>query len=1006
MKQLLHRLKSFLCLLFLLLMNVESQASHIYGSKMWNEHLTGCNYRIYLTLYYDCIGCLPAGTQPSIGSHPYFQYQPLWVSGGAGYPTLNSITINSLPSGCGLPIIPANLTLLSYYDMIPVCPTSSTSCLTGSGGIPDGALATTYYMDVDICGLTCQEITFTWSDCCRSNSIVSIINSGSTGFYNSTTINLNYPTNHSVVIPDEIPRYVADDAPSSFSLGAYDVDGDSLSYSLVPARTNTGASVFYSLAFSATQPMGPNWSVYIHPVLGKLSITPTPGGAIGGTSIITIAVAEWRNGVHINTVYSELEVSQFPTPTFNNIPSISYSSQITNGTQVNDSTFIVYPNQNFSFATLANDNDLTQSLVMWCDNANVSLSPSGTNPLTVNVGFAPTLADTGTHYFHLKALDNWCPIRGHSNRLYKIIVPSCLLTDTIIHASCGMANGSIDISHTGLTPPISYSWSNGSVTQDLMNVVAGTYQVTVTDALGHLITQTYYISNSNMQGNILNGPISCFGTTGVMTASASGGASPYMYSWNTGATSNVLTNTVANGIYGVWVTDAVGCLLHLVSQQTKEDSCYNLIKGTAYHDVNGNCQQDAGEVGLMNQQVHLSNNWSFFTDANGKYEFLQTNIGTQYVSYVSNLVYHGIDCPTGYTDTVTFAQNWGGVADSNDFPIRIYAAKDLSVAVFAGNYVPGFPYQAAIYYKNQGTLPVNNVLVTYQYSNVLTSLNFSPVPSTVNGVTQTLSWNVGTLQAGATGLLHVGGITNVSAVIGTPANSTAVIYPILGDTLPSNNTALINQLVVGSFDPNDKMVSPRGVGNAGNITHNDSILTYTIRFQNTGNYPATFVILRDTLDMDLNLNTIQLIGMSHECVTTIENGNVLVFTFNNINLADSASNEPESHGHVLYAIRLKKNLPLGTEIRNKAAIYFDYNAPIITNEVLNTLYQPISIEDENFAKSVSLVPNPTTNESMLSFSNENGELYALIISDLAGRKIASLQSNQTSMLLDATHFPK
>ncbi|MFN0201856.1 MAG: T9SS type A sorting domain-containing protein, partial [Bacteroidia bacterium] len=42
----------------------------------------------------------------------------------------------------------------------------------------------------------------------------------------------------------------------------------------------------------------------------------------------------------------------------------------------------------------------------------------------------------------------------------------------------------------------------------------------------------------------------------------------------------------------------------------------------------------------------------------------------------------------------------------------------------------------------------------------------------------------------------------------------------------------------------------------------------------------------------------------------------------------------------------------------------------------------------------------------LSFSNENGELYALIISDLAGRKIASLQSNQTSMLLDATHFPK
>ena len=67
---------------------------------------------------------------------------------------------------------------------------------------------------------------------------------------------------------------------------------------------------------------------------------------------------------------------------------------------------------------------------------------------------------------------------------------------------------------------------------------------------------------------------------------------------------------------------------------------------------------------------------------------------------------------------------------------------------------------------------------------------------------------------------------------------------------------------------------------------------------------------------------------------------VLEFTFNNILLPDSTTNERESHGFVFFDLDAPKNLPPGTRIENTAAIYFDYNKPIITNTVLNTIAAP------------------------------------------------------------------
>ncbi len=136
--------------------------------------------------------------------------------------------------------------------------------------------------------------------------------------------------------------------------------------------------------------------------------------------------------------------------------------------------------------------------------------------------------------------------------------------------SCfGASDGNIDLTPNGGTPGYTYLWSNGATTQDLNNVPAGTYGVTITDQNGcqvsssitltqpPLLTQTItaftYPSGSN---------ISCFGlSNGSVDLTPSGGNPGYSYLWNTGATSQDLSGLPA-GTYSVQVTDLNGCTVN------------------------------------------------------------------------------------------------------------------------------------------------------------------------------------------------------------------------------------------------------------------------------------------------------------------------------------------------------------------------------------------------------------------------------------------------------------
>ncbi|MEL7121632.1 MAG: T9SS type A sorting domain-containing protein, partial [Bacteroidota bacterium] len=172
---------------------------------------------------------------------------------------------------------------------------------------------------------------------------------------------------------------------------------------------------------------------------------------------------------------------------------------------------------------------------------------------------------------------------------------------------------------------------------------------------------------------------------------------------------------------------------------------------------------------------------------------------------------------------------------------------------------------------------------------------------------------------------------------------------------------IYREVLLCAYDPNDKLVQPKGMGKD-NRTPFGETFNYTIRFQNTGNFPARNIILKDTLDGHLNLKTFEVIHASHDITSIVIENRVLTFTFNDINLPDSTNNEPLSHGYVNFKITPLDGLGENTLIENSAAIYFDQNPAIITNTTKNTLASDIttSTEEQKEQYQLILYPNPTT----------------------------------------------
>ncbi|MCP4442991.1 MAG: T9SS type A sorting domain-containing protein [Aureispira sp.] len=201
------------------------------------------------------------------------------------------------------------------------------------------------------------------------------------------------------------------------------------------------------------------------------------------------------------------------------------------------------------------------------------------------------------------------------------------------------------------------------------------------------------------------------------------------------------------------------------------------------------------------------------------------------------------------------------------------------------------------------------------------------------------------------------------------------------------------QPLVTSYDPNDKSAQPEGFSTPHYI-YDYTPLDYKIRFQNTGTDTAFRVVIRDTLSAHLDVTSLEMGAASHNYTWRIYGQGILEITFDNVMLPDSNVNEPESNGFVRFRINQVPNNPNGTVIYNSAGIYFDYNAPIITNETFHTIgdnfvamvitgTEEVLIEDVE----VKVYPNPFTAQATLEVEGGDYQSLELTIYDITGRDV-------------------
>jgi hypothetical protein len=213
-------------------------------------------------------------------------------------------------------------------------------------------------------------------------------------------------------------------------------------------------------------------------------------------------------------------------------------------------------------------------------------------------------------------------------------------------------------------------------------------------------------------------------------------------------------------------------------------------------------------------------------------------------------------------------------------------------------------------------------------------------------------------------------------------------------------------IIRDSYDPNEKIVSPGGV-TASHFVLPETSLDYIIHFQNTGNDTAYKIVVDDPLSAYFDMTTLELGVSSHPYVASIVSSGgqpVLRFTFNDINLVDSSTYEPGSHGFVKFKVAPLAGTPLGTVINNTAYIYFDFNTPVITNTAFVTLGTELTtgVNEAQALKGedgINIYPNPFTSTATIGFSVEQQNTTVKVM-DLLGNVLIDEKVKGNTYVID------
>ncbi|HTF81611.1 MAG TPA: T9SS type A sorting domain-containing protein, partial [Cytophagales bacterium] len=145
------------------------------------------------------------------------------------------------------------------------------------------------------------------------------------------------------------------------------------------------------------------------------------------------------------------------------------------------------------------------------------------------------------------------------------------------------------------------------------------------------------------------------------------------------------------------------------------------------------------------------------------------------------------------------------------------------------------------------------------------------------------------------------------------------------------------------------------------------------------------IVIKDTLSNHLDMSTLTVVSASHNVKTELSAAGVLAFHFDYIMLPDTGTNKEAAQGYVSFMIKPKADVANNTLLCNTAAIYFDQNPPIITNNACNMLVDELpniisGLEGNTLEKVSYIYPNPakewikvSEDVAMVRLFNQHGE---------------------------------
>lgn len=449
--------------------------------------------------------------------------------------------------------------------------------------------------------------------------------------------------------------------------------------------------------------------------------------------------------------------------------------------------------------------------------------------------------------------------------------------------------------------------------------------------------------------------------------------------------------TANNGSTTNIFVDDVSLMVDTISE-------YNVIAGKTFIDVNSNGIQDVNEPPVINNKITESNTGRInFSKPDGSYGLIVLDTGNFSVSPEALNYFNTV--PVSHS---AYFSVFNSTDVQNDFamqPAGIF--NDLCATISPlGNFRSGMNSSYNITYENAGTTILNPTVIFFPDTNVTFDSSI-PIASAVTP--DSVVWNFGPLAPYQTGNIIVTVGVDMGIPIGTLINSGARIGPLAGDTNPNCNYAYWEVFTTGSFDPNDILVNRNTL-----LTTefpNPPFLEYLIRFQNTGNDTAFNVRIFNPLDtVNLQLSTIEFIDSSHPVeMNFIYQGSDMEFTFNNILLPDSNINEPASHGFVRYRIKPQSTLIAGDTIANFASIYFDFNAPVLTNTAITAVVQSSNVNQlTEYLSQFFVYPNPSPGDFMFEFKNRDKENISIELYDIIGNLVLSETTHQSSFIIPSS----